>query len=113
MVGFQMRDRQIKFHLPMPDRDAPEVWRTANKGLERSPEQAANEYDKAVRQKWRAHSALHKAKLEAVESGIGERGYLSEPHNRDDFAKLIADSRHELDKFVARHRSDAGDDQPI
>lgn len=72
IVGFSMADRQIKFILKMPDRDAKEFWFTPNKNQKRSPDQAAKEYEQAVRQKWRALNLVIKAKLEAVESGITE-----------------------------------------
>lgn len=72
IVGFSMVGRQIKFILDMPDRDANEFWYTPSKNQKRSPDQAAKEYEQAVRQKWRALNLVIKAKLEAVESGITE-----------------------------------------
>lgn len=70
VLGFVVADRQVKFILPMPDRNAREFWRTPSKGLHRTPAQAAEAFDQAVRQRWRALALVIKAKLEAVESGI-------------------------------------------
>lgn len=67
VVGFQMAGRQVKFHLPMPDRA--EVAKTPT-GKARSKAQTESAYEQAVRQKWRALALVIKAKLEAVESGI-------------------------------------------
>lgn len=72
MVGFRMRDRQVKFLLPMPERDAREFTHTPAKGQLRSPEAQHQEWEKACRQRWRALALVIKAKLEAVESGITE-----------------------------------------
>lgn len=69
VVGFRMEDRQIKFLLPLPDRAS---FRLTPTGRSRSPGQRDAEYEKAVRQRWRALGLVIKAKLEAVESGISE-----------------------------------------
>lgn len=70
MVGFVMRDRQIRFLLPMPDPKAREFTHTPSRGTARSESQAYEAYDQAVRQRWRALNLVIKAKLEAVEAGI-------------------------------------------
>ncbi len=70
MVGFEIADRQVRFHLPMPDRNDRRFTHTPARGTKRSSSAAAAEYDKAVRQRWRALLLVIKAKLEAVESGI-------------------------------------------
>jgi len=70
MVGFVMRDRQVRFVLPMPDRTDREFTHTPARGTRRSDTAAHAEYEKAVRQKWRALALVIKAKLEAVESEI-------------------------------------------
>lgn len=72
VIAFRMNARHIKFVLPMPDRDDDAFWFTPERQNQRSPSQAEAEYDKAVRQKWRALALAIKAKLEAVESGITE-----------------------------------------
>lgn len=70
IVGFIANDRQVRFLLPMPDRDAREFTHTPAKQLRRTPPQAEEAYEQAVRQRWRALALVIKAKLEAVEAGI-------------------------------------------
>ena len=72
VVGFRMVGRNVKFHLPLPDRNSDELKLTPERRTRRSPEQVEREYEKAVRQRWRALALVIKAKLEAVESGITE-----------------------------------------
>lgn len=69
MLAFVANGRQVRFVLPLPDRDSPEFTRTPT-GLDRSPNAAKVAYEQAVRQRWRALSLVIKAKLEAVASGI-------------------------------------------
>lgn len=69
-VAFVVRDRQVRFRLPLPDRN--ERRFTHHSRGERTPSAAEAEYEQAVRQKWRALALVVKAKLEAVESGISE-----------------------------------------
>jgi hypothetical protein len=68
-VGFTAHGRSIRFELPLPDRADKEFTRT-DTGRERSEQAAADAYEKAVRQRWRALALVVKAKLEAVSSGI-------------------------------------------
>lgn len=87
MVGFRMNERQIQFRLPMPNRQSKEFTHTPARGTRRSPAAAEQEYEKAVRQRWRALALVIKAKLEAVESGIAEfdvewLGYVVLPDGR-------------------------------
>lgn len=70
MVGFEMKDRQVRFTLQLPDPN--EQRFTHHSRGARTSDAAAKEYDQAVRQKWRALALVVKAKLEAVESGISE-----------------------------------------
>lgn len=70
MIGFEVDGRQVRFHLPMPDRNAREFTHTPARGTRRTPPAAAAEYEKAVRQRWRALALVVKAKLEAVAAGI-------------------------------------------
>jgi len=72
VVGFSMCERQVKFLLPMPSRESRDITHTPSKRQKRSPAQIEAEYEKAVRQRWRALALVIKAKLEAVESGITE-----------------------------------------
>ena len=69
MVGFRMVGRQIRFLLPMPDKNSPEFTKTPT-GRDRSENQAYAAWEQACRQKWRALSLVIKAKLEAVHAGI-------------------------------------------
>jgi hypothetical protein len=69
VVGFNIHDRQIRFVLPMPDRDSTEFTRTPT-GRARAATQVREAYEQAVRQRWRALNLVIKAKLEAVDSGI-------------------------------------------
>lgn len=70
MVGFEIDGRQVRFHLPLPDRQDRRFTHTPSRGARRSESAAAQEYEKAVRQRWRALALVVKAKLEAVESGF-------------------------------------------
>jgi hypothetical protein len=70
VVGFIADGRQVRFLLPMPDRDAREFTHTPARNTKRSPAQAEAAYEQSVRQRWRALSLVIKAKLEAVEAGI-------------------------------------------
>ncbi len=79
MVAFEMRERRIKFLLPLPDptsRDYTHVVRKVNATktaeVERTPEQCRAAWEQACRQRWRALALAIKAKLEAVESGISQ-----------------------------------------
>jgi len=71
MIQFATQDRQVRFVLPMPDRNAAEfVMSGHTPPRRRTPAQIAEAYEKAVRQRWRALALVIKAKLEAIESGI-------------------------------------------
>lgn len=73
-IMFEIRtdrgSRRVRFGLPMPDRNAREYTMSPAGRARRSAEAAANAYDQAVRQRWRALSLVIKAKLEAVAAGI-------------------------------------------
>lgn len=69
-IGFIIHDRQVRFVLPMPDRNDRKFTHTPARGTVRSKEATATEYERAVRQAWRALALVVKAKLEAVASGI-------------------------------------------
>lgn len=64
--------RQVRFLIPLPDKDDPRFAKTPGGRRSRSPSQMLAEYEKATRQRWRALALVIKAKLEAVESGITE-----------------------------------------
>lgn len=69
-VQFALRNRVIRFRLPMPDRQDKAFTHTPSKGLRRTPAQADEAYEQAIRQRWRALNLVIKAKMEAVESHI-------------------------------------------
>lgn len=70
IVGFVANGRQVRFKLPMPDRNAKEFTHTPTKNIKRNPAQVVLAYEQAVKQRWRALALVIKAKLEAVETGI-------------------------------------------
>jgi hypothetical protein len=71
LVGFRVRNRQVQFRIPMPDKDDKSFLYTNHSyPRRRTAKQAADAYEQAVKQRWRALSLVIKAKLEAVESGI-------------------------------------------
>lgn len=69
VIGFVINGRQIRFLLPLPDRNARQFTRTPT-GRPRSASQQQTEYEQAVRSKWRSLALVIKAKLEAVASQI-------------------------------------------
>jgi len=68
IVGFRMLNKQIRFILPMPNRNDHQF--THHSRGRRTDSAAANEFEQATRQKWRALLLVIKAKLEAVEANI-------------------------------------------
>lgn len=59
MVQFEMRERRIKFVLPLPPKP------------ERTTTRAQSQFEQTCRSRWRSLSLAIKAKLECVNSGIG------------------------------------------
>lgn len=72
VVGFVLRNRQLRFTLVMPDKEAREFTHTPARNTRRSAAQQYEAWEQACRQRWRALNLVIKAKLEAVESGISE-----------------------------------------
>ena len=72
VIAFKMVGRQIRFMLPLPDRDDKEFteYTRGCYTYQRTADATAKLYEQAIRQKWRALALVIKAKLEAVESGI-------------------------------------------
>jgi len=68
VIAFFAHDRNIRFVLPLPDRQDREFTHHS-RGL-RTSSAAQEAYEQAVRQKWRALVLVIKAKLESVASGI-------------------------------------------
>ena len=69
VIGFTMEQRQMRFHLPLPDATDREFTQTPT-GRRRSAAESLKAHAQAERQRWRALLLIVKAKLEAVESGI-------------------------------------------
>jgi hypothetical protein len=96
LIAFQKEGRQVRFAIPMPDRNE-RRFTHHSRGV-RTPSAALTEYEQAVKQKWRALALVVKAKLEAVESGIAEfdqefYGYMVLPSGRtvyDDTQEQVA-----------------------
>jgi hypothetical protein len=72
MIAFEANGKRVKFVLPMPDRNDPEIRYTPGRNLLREKAAWENAYQQAIRQRWRALTLVIKAKLEAVEIGISE-----------------------------------------
>lgn len=72
MIGFEKAGRTIRFVIPLPEKASPEFteYKQGSRTYLRTESAAANLYEQAVRQKWRAMALMVKAKLEGVESGI-------------------------------------------
>lgn len=70
LLGFKMKNMQIKFVLTMPDPNSREFQFTPERRFRRSKQQAHEAWEQATRQRWRALVLVVKAKLEAVEAGI-------------------------------------------
>lgn len=70
MIGFTLENRQIRFLLPLPDKNDVEFWYTPERKKKRTKEQACKVWEQACRSRWRALYLIIKAKLEAVEAGI-------------------------------------------
>lgn len=70
ILGFRAHGRNVKFVLPLPNRNDREFTHTPERQYERSKTQAEAAYEQAVKQRWRALALVIKAKLEAVEAGI-------------------------------------------
>ena len=80
VIGFTMAGKQIKFLLPLPDKNNREFWYTSGRGQKRSENSAYAAWEQACRSRWRALYLIVKAKLEAVDAGIStiEREFLYE-----------------------------------
>ena len=70
LVEFRHEGRQIRFVLPLPDRNADEFRLTPARRTTRHPEDQRKAWEAACRQRWRALALAIKAKLEAVEAEI-------------------------------------------
>lgn len=89
-VQFVMRGRQVRFILPLPDRDDTDFTRTPT-GKVRTSTAAEQAYEQSVRQRWRALALMVKAKLEAVQSGIVTFEVEFLPHTVLPSGRTVAD----------------------
>lgn len=69
IIGFKMKDRQVKFILPLPDRKSKHITHDHN-GYMRSESKQIEKWEQEQRQRWRSLALAVKAKLEVVETGI-------------------------------------------
>lgn len=70
-VQFAMKDRIVKFVLPLPSKDDRKITHRQNDGWNGPSESVkTNRLEQALRSKWRGLLLVIKAKLEAVEAGI-------------------------------------------
>jgi hypothetical protein len=67
-IQFEMRNRRLRFDLPMPLLSSFALSDTRR--IPRTAESARTAWEQACRQRWRALALVIKAKLEAVDSGI-------------------------------------------
>jgi len=70
VIGFCAVGRQVRFELPLLEKEANEFWRTPAGRRRRNAADAEKAWEQACRQRWRALALVVKAKLEAVETGI-------------------------------------------
>lgn len=70
-VSFVVEQRHVRFAIDLPDAGDRAFTRTPT-GRARTASAARDEWQKAVRQRWRALALIIKAKLEAVESRVAE-----------------------------------------
>jgi hypothetical protein len=70
MIQFKMKDRYVRFILPLPDKR--EFEKTPSGRRSRNEHDTLKAWEQGRRQRWRALALTIKAKLESVESGIEE-----------------------------------------
>ena len=65
VIGFSLENRQIRFLLPLPDKQDRKFWYTPEQQRKRTEKQAYEAWEQACRSRWRALYLIIKAKLEA------------------------------------------------
>ena len=71
MIQFKLKERVIRFGLPLPDRNAKQFSHCGRYMTQlRAPEAAYKAWEQACREKWRALFLSIKAKLYSIETGI-------------------------------------------
>lgn len=78
-VLFEMKDRRVRFRLPLPQAQDRKFTHDG-RGMRRSVDGARRAHDQALRARWRALLLVIKAKLEAVESGVETFEQAFMPH---------------------------------
>lgn len=69
IIGFSMKDRMVKFFLPIPDKKERRFTHD-RRGYSRAQSVALAAWEQESRSRWRSLFLVIKAKLEAVDSGI-------------------------------------------
>lgn len=69
LIGFRLNGIMVQFNLPLPFRSDPKFTKTPT-GKIRTENAAYKEWEKGVRQGWRALALIIKAKFVAIDSGI-------------------------------------------
>ena len=54
VIGFSLADRQIRFILPLPDKQDKTFWYTPERRTKRTEKQAYEAWEQTCRSKWRA-----------------------------------------------------------
>lgn len=70
VVAFTAHERQVRFTIPLPDSNSPEITRTPSGNLRTGKAELTRLYDQAVRQRWRALYFAIKAKFVAIDSRV-------------------------------------------
>jgi hypothetical protein len=72
VIAFEMHDRRLMFHLPLPDPNERAFTHAKMRGYakRRTDAAAARAWEQACRSRWRGLLLTIKAKLESVEAGI-------------------------------------------
>lgn len=69
-LAFQIRNRAVRFYVPLPDPNGKEFTHTPAGRARRSKEDAYTVWEQACRQRWRILLLTLRAKLEAIDKGI-------------------------------------------
>ncbi|BDZ52718.1 hypothetical protein GCM10025867_49590 (plasmid) [Frondihabitans sucicola] len=70
VVAFSAHERQVRFTVPMPDVESPEITRTPSGAIRTSKAELTRVYDQAVRQRWRALFITIKSKFVSIDSHV-------------------------------------------
>ena len=79
VIVFEMKNRRVKFVLPLPDKQDQKFFQTATGRTRKNPNASFEAWEQECRSRWRALTLCIKAKLESVESEIEtfEEAWLS------------------------------------